>query len=104
MVTAAFYIALPLLTWRLLDLLEEIIIGPIKMSLDRWVITGPPAMALQVLIITALLFATLAPPVLWLLRQGKSPWIDNPRQWFAICNSNGNKFAVCNTCSPQSSL
>jgi len=58
MVTAAFYIALPLLVWRLLDLLEEIITGPIKMSLDRWVVTGTPAMALQVLIITALLFAT----------------------------------------------
>lgn len=57
-VVVVLSIALPLLVWRLLDLLEEIINGPIKMSLDRWVVTGTPAAALQVLIITALFFVT----------------------------------------------
>ena len=52
------YIALPLLVWRLVDLLEEIVNGPIKMSLDRHVVTGPLAAALQVLIIAVLLFVT----------------------------------------------
>jgi hypothetical protein len=51
-------ITVPLLVWRLLDLLEELINGPIKMSLDRHVLTGPLAAALQVLIITALLLVT----------------------------------------------
>ena len=57
-VTVVLYTALPLLIWRLLDLLEEIINGPIKMGLDRYVITGTPATALQVLIIAVLFFVT----------------------------------------------
>jgi hypothetical protein len=57
-VAAVLYIALPLLAWRLLDLLEEMINGPIKLSLDRYVITGTPATALQLLIIAVLFFVT----------------------------------------------
>jgi hypothetical protein len=57
-IAAVLYIALPLLVWRLLDLLEELINGPIKMSLDRYVVTGTPATVLQVLIIAALFFVT----------------------------------------------
>jgi len=57
-VAAVLSIALPLLVWRALDLLEEIINGPIKMSLDRWVITGPPATVLQVLIVAVLFLVT----------------------------------------------
>jgi hypothetical protein len=57
-VSAVLYIALPILAWRLLDLLEEIINGPIKMSLDRYMVTGTPATVLQVLIIAVLFFVT----------------------------------------------
>lgn len=57
-VVVVLFISLPLLVWRLVDLLEEIINGPIKMSLERHVVTGPLAAALQVLIITILLWVT----------------------------------------------
>ena len=53
------YIASPLLVWRLVDLLEEIISGPIKMSLGRYVVSGPLAAALQVFIIAVLFSVTL---------------------------------------------
>jgi len=59
---AAFlvYAALPLLAWRLLDLLEEVINGPIKMSLGKYVVTGNAATALQLLIIGTLIYLVLS--------------------------------------------
>ena len=55
-----FYTALPLLAWRLLDLLGEIIDGPIKMSLGKYVVTGNVATALQLLIIGILIYLVLS--------------------------------------------
>lgn len=58
-VVVVLYITLPLLVWRLLDLLEEMVNGPIKMSLERYVVTGPLAAALQVFIVAVLFLVTL---------------------------------------------
>jgi len=49
--------AIPLLIWRLLDLLDEVLYGPIKMSLDTLVITGTIATLIQLAIIALLSFA-----------------------------------------------
>ena len=51
--------ALGLLTWRAADLTKELIDGPVKMSLDGFVLTGNSAAAFQLLIIAALLCAVL---------------------------------------------
>ena len=52
--------ALPLLALRLLDLLGEIISGPIKMSLGKYVVTGNAATVLQLLIIGILIYLILS--------------------------------------------
>lgn len=51
---------LPLLAWRLLDVLGEVINGPIKLSLGKYVVTGNAATALQLLIIGILVYLALS--------------------------------------------
>jgi hypothetical protein len=55
-VVAVLYAAVPLLLWRLLDLLDEVLYGPIKMSLATLVITGAAATLIQLAIIGLLSF------------------------------------------------
>lgn len=44
-----------LLAWRLSDLLEETVNGPIKMSLGEYIITGYQAATVQIAIVVTLL-------------------------------------------------
>lgn len=48
---------LALLLWRLVDLFDELFSGAVKMTLGERVITGEPALVIQLLIIAVLAFA-----------------------------------------------
>ena len=52
--TTLLFLSLPVLIWRLSDLVEEAITGTLKMSIGTWVITGGDAVVVQLVIIGAL--------------------------------------------------
>lgn len=48
------FVALPALTWRVLDFLNEVLSGAVKMSLGQYCVTGSVAVLMQMIIISFL--------------------------------------------------